>query len=183
MCVDHLGGVVSSTREALPAELAAPDVEPFRVAVQDALAAYVGETYAPHGVCAVYGSGGGGAGAALQVTVCLSSAKANLRNFWSGRLGTRWRAEYEPSTGAVALSGQFDVAVHYCEEGNVQLRATHRATTSCEARDAASFGTAVAEAIRRAEGQYFAGLEVRFDSAARRSADVAHGVCGVTLLD
>jgi hypothetical protein len=129
--------------------------------VQDALAAYVSDTYAPHGVCAVYGSGGGGADSALQVTVCLSSAKANLRNFWSGRLGTRWRAEYDPKTGAVALSGQFDCAVHYCEEGNVQLRATHCATTSCVAHDAATFGAAVAEAIRRAEGQYFAGLEVR----------------------
>ena len=97
----------------------------------------------------------------MEVTVCTSSAKANLRNFWSGRLGSRWRAVYDQSTGTAALSGQLEVAVHYCEAGNVQLKAAHSASTSCQAQDAASFGSAVAEAIRRVEGQYFSGLEVR----------------------
>ena len=161
VCVDHVAGVVTSSRPATPAELAPPDVEPFRVAVQDALAGYISEVYSPHGVCAVYGSGGAGAGAHVEVTVCTSSAKANLRNFWSGRLGSRWRAVYDQSTGTAALSGQLEVAVHYCEAGNVQLKAAHSASTSCQAQDAASFGSAVAEAIRRVEGQYFSGLEVR----------------------
>lgn len=159
--VDHIAGAVTGSRPAQPGELAPAAVEPFRAAVEAALQGYVGETYSPHGTCAVYGREGSAAGA-VEVTVCLASAKANLRNFWSGRLGSCWQACYDAKDGGEStLSGQLEVAVHYCEDGNVQLRAKHSASARVRAHDAASFGAAVAGAIKRAEAQYYAALEVR----------------------
>lgn len=158
--VDHVAGAVTGTRPADASELAPPDVEPFRVALQGALQSYCSDIYAPHGTLAVYGREGSAAAGSMDVTVCLSSAKANLRNFWSGRLGSCWQACFTPGTGDITLSGLMEVDVHYCEDGNVQLRAKHNASTSTQAHDAVSFGSAVAGAIQRAEAQYYAALEV-----------------------
>jgi capping protein alpha len=101
------------------------------------------------------------------VTVCVSSSTAKLNNFWSGRCASRWRAVLDPATGSATLRGQLEVHVHYFEDGNVQLRTTHTASSahplSCP--DAQAFANTVVAAIKRAEADYYAVLEVRSSSA------------------
>jgi len=104
---------------------------------------------------------------ATRVTLCLSSAQLSAKNFWSGRLRSLWQLTRPPGGGAASLSGQLDVAVHYFEEGNVQLQTGHSVQLSLPACDgAAALAEAALRAVRREEASYYASLETTFEELA-----------------
>ncbi len=144
--------------------------------MERALEAYLRESYSPNGSGAVYGSVG--PDGAVRVTVCISSAHFNPKNFWNGALRSRWVATLPatPDATSAALSGTLSACVHYFEEGNVQLATSHAATASVtapggasEAESVTALGGAIVAALRAAEGDYYAGLEGSFDALAQRT--------------
>ncbi len=148
--------------------------------MERALEAYLRESYSPNGSGAVYGSVG--ADGTVRVTVCISSAHFNPKNFWNGALRSRWVATLPAAAGSnanatsAALSGALSACVHYFEEGNVQLATSHAATSSVttpagasEEASVTALGGAIVAALRAAEGDYYAGLEGSFDALAQRT--------------
>ena len=137
----------------------------------------------PHTVSqqsAVYGSVS--SEGVVRVTVCISSAQFNPKNYWNGRVRARWVATLPAGAGATGadagairatLAGKLCADVHYFEEGNVQLATSHDATAVAEARGgddvAAALGGAIVASLRAAEGDYFSGLEASFDALASRT--------------
>jgi capping protein alpha len=155
---DHERQVVTATRAATPEELASGEAEAVRQAVQQHLQAYMA-VYAPNGHSAVFARGG-------VVVVCISSALFNLKNFWTGRLRSRWTVTLAP--GGAQLAGALQADVHYFEDGNVQLAARHDATARAPAGEGAdATGAAVVAALRAAEDDYFGGLESSFEGMER----------------
>jgi capping protein alpha len=153
---DHATQAVTSTRPAAEAELASGDAEALRLAVQEQLRGYM-SVYAPNGHSAVYSRGG-------SVVICISSALFNLKNFWTGRLRSRWAV----SADGAELAGAVQADVHYFEDGNVQLAARHDATARCApAEGAEAQGAAIVAALRTAESDYYAGLESSFEGMER----------------
>jgi capping protein alpha len=151
--------------------------------VEAALEGYLRDCYAPNGHAAVYGHVGAEDGR-VRVTVCISSAQFNPKNYWNGRVRARWVATLPAGAGAGAgadsagairatLAGKLCADVHYFEEGNVQLATSHDATAVAEARGgddvAAALGGAIVASLRAAEGDYFSGLEASFDALASRT--------------
>jgi len=108
---DHLR---KEAADVQPAELDNA-AEPWRSALEEALAAYVKEHYR-YGVCAVYGSSSSGN---VTLTACIESHQFQPKNYWNGRWRSMWTITF--STGAAELSGLLKVQVHYYEDGNVQL--------------------------------------------------------------
>ena len=115
-----------------------------------------------------------------RVVVCVSSTQLSPKNFWNGRVKSRWVLQLGslPSSpqqppAATELSGELQVAVHYFEEGNVQLQTSH----SCPAApleggpqaDAAAWAAACVRQLRVAEAAYFAELESTFEGLATSS--------------
>jgi len=164
--VDHARQVVAAVRPATAAETGAPEAEPHRRALESALVTYVSASYAQHGTAAVFATG---TGAALSLTICLSSASASLKNFWAGAAHSRWEVSTTP--GGAALRGHLASTVHYFEDGNVQLATSHCATATapCDCADPPAFAEAVVAALRATESDYFGGLEATFDALAERS--------------
>ena len=154
---DHATQAVTSSRPATEAELASGPAEALRLAVQEQLRGYM-SVYAPNGHSAVYSRGG-------SVVICISSALFNLKNFWTGRLRSRWAV---PMTSGAELAGALHADVHYFEDGNVQLAARHDATARCApAEGAEAQGAAIVAALRAAESDYYAGLESSFEGMER----------------
>ena len=155
---DHERQVVTATRAATPEELASGEAEAVRQAVQQHLQGYMA-VYAPNGHSAVFARSG-------VVVVCISSALFNLKNFWTGRLRSRWTVTLAP--GGAQLAGALHADVHYFEDGNVQLAARHDATARAAAAEGAdATGAAVVAALRAAEDDYFGGLESSFEGMER----------------
>jgi capping protein alpha len=153
---DHATQAVTSTRPATEAELASGAAEALRLAVQEQLRGYM-SVYAPNGHAAVYSRGG-------SVVICISSALFNLKNFWTGRLRSRWAV----SGSGAELAGALHADVHYFEDGNVQLAARHDATARCApAEGAEAQGAAIVAALRAAESDYYAGRETSFEGMER----------------
>lgn len=155
---DHERQAVTATRPAAPEELAAGEAEAVRQAVQEHLQSYLA-VYAPNGHGAVFSRAG-------CVVVCISSALFNPKNYWTGRVRSRWSAALAP--GGAQLSGALHVDVHYFEDGNVQLAGRHEATARAVAAEGAdAVGAAVVAALRAAEADYFGGLESSFEGMER----------------
>ena len=165
---DHVARAAGDARPAQPQEVAPPTVEPFRLEVQNALEPLLRDVYSPHGAAAVFGSQEGGE---ARVTLCISSAELSSKNFWSGRVRSRWTVAFELPAGGGAgdarLTGELSAAVHYFEEGNVQLATSQRCTLPLPAQaDAAEFAAAVLRAVRSEEAAYYRQLEETFDELA-----------------
>jgi capping protein alpha len=117
----------------------------------------------------------------VRVTVCISSAQFNPKNYWNGRVRARWVATLAPGPAATraALAGKLSTDVHYFEEGNVQLATSHDATAVAEAPGGSSagdgddvagaLGAAIVASLRTAENDYYGGLEASFDALASRT--------------
>ncbi|KAJ1568252.1 F-actin-capping protein [Cladochytrium tenue] len=138
---DHVRQVLSN---AAPYE-ADEETEPFRVAVESAVAAYVEDHFAD-GLFAVYGLPG------KTVTVAIVDNKYNPNNFWNGRWTSHWTA----SADAAAVNGVAKINVHYYEDGNVQLRTTKEAklTLPTIPSEPEAFAKALVKLIGQAESQF-----------------------------
>ncbi|XP_041348049.1 F-actin-capping protein subunit alpha-like [Gigantopelta aegis] len=93
------------------------NAEPWRAAIESALAAYTASYY-EHGICTVYGSS---SGSDITITVCLESHQFQARQYWNGRWRSQWSTTFSSTGGSAELKGILRVQVHYYEDGNVQL--------------------------------------------------------------
>ncbi|TFK40625.1 F-actin-capping protein subunit alpha [Crucibulum laeve] len=109
---DHL------SLEASDSQPFEPDAEhePFRVALESATISYLSAHF-HDGVGAVFSRPNNPKEYVIQLVV----NKYNPTNYWSGR----WRSEYIVNLNENKVSGKILVNVHYYEQGNVQLSATH----------------------------------------------------------
>ncbi|KAF9519647.1 hypothetical protein BS47DRAFT_1312255 [Hydnum rufescens UP504] len=97
-----------------------PESEPFRAALETATLAYVADHFTD-GVATVFKPS-----SSPQYVIQIVANKYNSTNFWSGR----WRSEYTVDVGKGEVVGRVLINVHYYENGNVQLSATHKPTFS-----------------------------------------------------
>ncbi|RKP00783.1 hypothetical protein CXG81DRAFT_12841 [Caulochytrium protostelioides] len=106
----RLAVVATHPAPALPAE-----IEALRAQLESAMEAHVSEFYPSDGHTpgAVLP-----AGPAFVATIV--GSKYNPSSFWTGR----WRVTWAAAAGAEKVQGTFEVAVHYYEDGNVQLTNT-----------------------------------------------------------
>ncbi|KAJ7212196.1 F-actin-capping protein subunit alpha [Mycena pura] len=92
------------------------DCEPFRAALEKATISYL-TAHFHDGVSFVFTKNG----TANQFIMQIVANKYNPSNYWSGR----WRSEYHIDLNENTVQGKVLVNVHYYEQGNVQLSATH----------------------------------------------------------
>jgi len=146
---DHITHEVTGTRD-LAGELD-QDVEPFRQALQEAAAHYTSEHY-KWGTCGVYSKKEGGNHVLL---LCISSAKFEPKNYWTGRWRSSWTITFPAGgNGNVTCQGKAKIDVHYYEDGNVQLNATQDLTAAAKGGNAAALAKSVIEAIKKSEHAY-----------------------------
>jgi capping protein alpha len=150
---DHLGGAVV-TFDHIKQEVAATrpisigadtdaDMEPLRAALDRAANNYIAEQFA-FGTAGVYSGPQG-------FTVCLSSARFNPANYWNGRWRSVWTLPAGKS-GNLTAQGRCRVAVHYYEDGNVQLHTdSSKKAQFAGAGDPEAFAANAIKAIAKAE--------------------------------
>lgn len=155
---DHIRNEVTGSRAAAGGEVVA-EVEGHREAVDKAIQAYVGDHY-KSGAYAVYGKK---EGSNTVITVCISSAKFNPRNYWNGRMRTRWVCTFAPG-GEVTLNGVARINVHYYEDGNVQLVSTTPIAAKCPGGDAKKTADEIMKAIKKAESNFASELGLMYAS-------------------
>ncbi|TIA88774.1 hypothetical protein E3P99_02393 [Wallemia hederae] len=96
------------------------------------------------------------------ITIYYTGNKFNQSNYWSGR----WTAKWVYDLSSNELTGNIDVTIHYFENGNVQLQASHKPqikspingppTTVEEARK-------IVKSISESDRQYQAYLNVLYE--------------------
>jgi capping protein alpha len=93
--------------------------EEARAAAQRECESYVADHYAT-GTGAVFNAEDG-------LTIAISSAKFEPRNFWTGSWRAVWKASFAAGAKAadLTLTGSASINVHFYEDGNVQLNATN----------------------------------------------------------
>lgn len=149
---DHIRQEVTGSRAAGP-EICQP-VEPYRAAVDQASMQYLSDHY-KDGACTVYGKQEGGKNV---ITVCVSAAKFNPRNFWNGRWRSKWVCTFA-NNGEVSIAGTVRANVHYYEDGNVQLTTKTPFTLTCPGGDPKKTAEEVFKAIRKTEVTFHNELE------------------------
>ena len=134
-------------------QLLPPSIDGYRLALSQAMATYLAESFKPgKATCAVYGADNG------LLTVAISARNVNLGNFWTGA----WRASYAincSTSGPTELKGSLKVTVHYFEDGNVQLHFTATLHTSLIIDSPEAVAKRVADSISKFEGEYQGALE------------------------
>jgi len=142
------------TREATGARPLDGGDDATRAAFQKEASAYVDDHYM-HGTLGVYGGGS-------EVTICISSSKFELRNYWTGR----WRSEWKVAvgSGSATITGTIDIHVHYFEDGNVQANTKVEKELSAKGGDAAALAKAVIKQISNFEQKYQQDVEAGYDS-------------------
>lgn len=150
---DHIKQQVTGQRAA-SGELDA-EVEPFRKAFEDAAIKYNDEHY-PTGTTAVYGRKEGGN---FVITIVISSAIFNQKNYWGGRWRSVWTATFKPGSGQCQLKGNMKIQVHYYEEGNVQLNTNTDKSKSIPVADAAALADKALKTISAVEADFHAALD------------------------
>jgi len=128
--------------------------EETRAAAQRECENYVADHYAT-GTGAVYNADDG-------LTIAISSAKFEPRNFWTGSWRAVWKASFAAGAKAadLTLTGTASINVHFYEDGNVQLNASN--TLEAKIKTGATpeaTAQAIFKAIALAEGKYQAALE------------------------
>lgn len=145
--VNHLTGTASA--DSSPASMDS-NLEGPRVALQEALKAYVASYYVSDKAAAVYARDG-------KLSFVLVGSRHNLRNYWAGAWTSTWTVD-----GGV-LTGTIKVRAHYFEDGNVQLQVAKDV-------DAATVGggdgmaVTVVEAVTAAEQAMQQGLEEAYSN-------------------
>eukprot|EP01103_Thecamoeba_quadrilineata_P006938 TRINITY_DN16690_c0_g1_i1.p1 TRINITY_DN16690_c0_g1~~TRINITY_DN16690_c0_g1_i1.p1 ORF type:complete len:302 (-),score=56.33 TRINITY_DN16690_c0_g1_i1:39-944(-) len=151
---DHIHQKILSTRP-ITNELD-PDLEPYRLELQQYANDYVKEYYA-QGTSAVFSSR---QNSNFQLTLCISSLKTNIVNFWTGRWRSVWKLTFNPDSGQINLSGHVRVTVHYFENGNVQLNTDHELHATLEhIEDTKKLAQEGVRQIMRMEQDYHQSLE------------------------
>lgn len=146
---DHITHEVTGTRD-LAGELD-QEVEPFRQALQEAATHYTSEHY-KWGTCGVFSKKEGGN---FILLLCISSAKFEPKNYWTGRWRSNWTISFASGgNGNVSLQGKVKIDVHYYEDGNVQLNARHDLATSAKGGNPAALAKSVIDAIKKSEHGY-----------------------------
>lgn len=56
-----------------------------------------------------------------QLTIVCSAQRINLRNYWSGQWTSKWIIDNLQTSNELVLKGTIKLAVHYFENGNLQL--------------------------------------------------------------
>ena len=130
-------------------------IDQHRTALHAALSAYVNDSFKrDKATLAVYGADDG------SVTIDISARNVNLGNFWTGS----WRSSYTLTLAAGGgssseLKGTVTVAVHYFEDGNVQLHSSQHLTQSLTVDGADAVAKRVAEVVGKFESEYQSALE------------------------
>lgn len=127
--------------------------EEYRAAAQTEGQAYVADHYAT-GTLAAFNADNG-------VTIAISAAKFEPRNFWTGAWRSVWTASFAPGKNAeITLSGNVSISVHFYEDGNVQLNASNTLEAKCKGgATAEATAQAIFKAIGVAETKYQQALE------------------------
>lgn len=129
------------------------NIDSHRSAIHSALSHYVSESFKrDKATLAVYGADDG------SITIAISARNVNLANYWTGS----WRSTYTLtlSGGSSAeLKGSVTVAVHYFEDGNVQLHSTQHTTHAITSDGAEAVAKRVAEVVSKFESEYQSALE------------------------
>lgn len=149
--VEHVTQKATKVTEGGPTYSPGP-LEETRAAVQKAVEEYASSHFSD-GCCAVntYEKDG-------EIIVCLSGSKANLRNYWSGK----WRSEWHLDPKGKTASGKIKTAVHFFEDGNVQLdqnKDVPKSSLDIKGSDDKAFAEAVSEFIKKQENAVHDTLE------------------------
>ncbi|KAJ3017683.1 hypothetical protein HKX48_003422 [Thoreauomyces humboldtii] len=137
------GQSYNTTSDPQPAETDS-EAEAYRAKLDEAAERYVADHF-PDGTTTVYANG----------TVAIVDNKYNPNSFWNGR----WRSQWAAPHGATEIAGTIQVAVHYYEDGNVQLAANKDiSVTVSPSPDPAAHAAAVLRAISKAEAEFQASL-------------------------
>eukprot|EP00759_Apiculatamorpha_spiralis_P043573 PhF_6_TR40890/c0_g1_i2/m.61838/K10364/CAPZA; capping protein (actin filament) muscle Z-line, alpha len=97
-------------------------------------------------------------GASDKLYVCMNAEKSNVTNKWSGR----WMSTYTitmPTSDTAKVQGAITCHVHYYEEGNIQMVATHTVNQQISGADEAECMAKVAKAIEKGDGEFQVKLE------------------------
>jgi capping protein alpha len=150
--VDHIKKTVGSVQDG-PAPAAN---EAHRAAIEEAVLEYVKEFFS-NGALGVYSSPDG-------VVVCISAPKFSPGNFWNGRWRSTWKINFRPGGDKATLEGNVKLAVHFYEDGNVQLSNEHKKTTEIDIGNPTETAEAVAHTIRSVESEYEAAVEETYNN-------------------
>jgi len=146
---DHITHEVTATRP-ISGELDG-DVETFREAVQEATQNYCTEHY-KWGTCGVYSKKDGGN---YVLHLCISSAKFEPKNYWTGRWRSTWKIVFPSGgNGNVQLNGKVRIKVHYYEDANVQLDCEQDLQGTAKGGNPATLAKSVVESIKKLEHGY-----------------------------
>lgn len=146
--VDHIKSKVTEEADDEPES---EDVQKRREMLQEAADKYVAEFY-EDGSSTVFAVN------ADEFILCISSARFKTNNFWSGRWRSVWRFTFE-SEKKLKMSGTMKINVHYYEDGNVQLNSSHEHGEIIDAPKVDAVGTAVINALKKAENSFQNKLE------------------------
>jgi len=96
-----------------------------------------------------------------ELVVLISGQKLNLKNYWSGRL----RSRFTINLNSQQMTGSIKIRVHYFENGNVQMT-TDRTFEglSANGKDAKALATAVRAQISGAESKVHESLEDMYNN-------------------
>jgi len=155
--VDHVKQEITGTS----ATTLNSTMEPYRSAVDDAVAAYVQNHY-PQGACSVFSDDG-------NITIVISSKKFSPANFWNGRWRSIWSLNFSPGDASGNIEGTFKLAVHYYEDGNVQLNTETEKSVKCKIGSPEQIGKNLVSAISKAEDAYESGIAESYMTMGERS--------------
>lgn len=127
-----------------------------RKAFETSAIAYVNEHYL-HGAQTTYGTKDSSQN--FVITTCIASNLYNQKNFWGGRWRSTWVFKFKPGSGNCSMDGQFQIQVHYYEEGNVQLVTDTKKNKSIPVTDASSLSASAFKSVENIEAGFQDQLE------------------------
>lgn len=142
---DHLRKEASAV-EAAEVE----EVDGFRAAFEKEITDYTKDHY-EKGACTIYGKGD-------EVVCCLEHHKFQPQNYWNGR----WRSEWTFNKSTGAVEGVLKVAVHYYEDGNVQLTSEKKVSDKVAVSDEVATAKKVIKIMEKAEGEYQTAISANY---------------------
>lgn len=144
----HKSGTPLSEQQLASAQGAAS----VRDSVDRAMQRYRSD-FLPKGVVTTYGTSGAG----TKVVCCVSAINAELTNYWAGQWCSEWILDI-PGGGSVGtLTGKVRCAVHYFEDGNVQL--DDKAVFQAELPASGDVGAAFASKVKGFEQGFLSKFE------------------------
>lgn len=151
---DHVNKTIIETRPLAPEELTAN--EPLRALLDAAVGQYV-KRHFPEGAYAVYSNAFEDGSFAL--VICIHSSRYNENSYWS----SRWRSVWTFTMANFELTGTMSVNVHLYENGNVQLKTSHEASSTLGEAEHPALVEAIMTQIEKHETEYQAAIDHSFD--------------------